>query len=306
MFLVVLTGIILGFMLPLNNSSFLNALATALFAYMTFVSALKTTFKDFLGIIMKPCFPLWILLLIHGVAPFAAWSIGIWLYPDNFAMRVGLLIGSTIPIAVTSIIWTSIANGDIALALVTVTLDTLIIPFLIPNFFKLVLGTSIAVDYRDMVIRLLLMVTFPSILGMLVNELTKGKLMNFANTVGGVTSKLSTFVVIIINSAVVLQKIQWDLSVAKMMVAVFLLVSLNYFIGFLGSFFLKDRRPEVVATMIFTVGMRNTSFGSVLALTYFPPAVAFPIILTLLYQHPIAALVSNLLMGVSRRKLVKH
>jgi predicted Na+-dependent transporter len=273
---------------------------------MTFVSALKTTFKDFLGIMMKPRFPLWILLLIHGVAPFAAWSIGIWLYPDNFAMRVGLLIGSTIPIAVTSIIWTSIANGDIALALVTVTLDTLIIPFLIPNFFKLVLGTSIAVDYRDMVIRLLLMVTFPSILGMLVNELTKGKLMNFANTVGGVTSKLSTFVVIIINSAVVLQKIQWDLSVAKMMVAVFLLVSLNYFIGFLGSFFLKDRRPEVVATMIFTVGMRNTSFGSVLALTYFPPAVAFPIILTLLYQHPIAALVSNLLMGVSRRKLVKH
>lgn len=46
--------------------------------------------------------------------------------------------------------------------------------------------------------------------------------------------------------------------------------------------------------MIFNVGMRNTSFGSVLAIAYFPPAVAFPIILTLLYQHPIAAIVTQL------------
>lgn len=304
MFLVVFVGIVLGFMVPLKNSPFLSALATGLFAYMTFISALRTTFQDFIRIITKPAVPLWILFLIHGVAPFVAWGVGLWVYPDNFLMRVGLMIGATIPIAVTSILWTTIANGDIALALVTVTLDTLLIPVLIPVFFRIVLGTSIAVNYGNMMVRLLLMVTIPSILGMVVNELTQGRLENFSRSVGGVTSKIATFIVIVINSAVVLPQIQWGLSAIKTMMIVFGLVSINYFIGFLGSYFLKDRRREVVAAMIFNVGMRNTSFGSVLAISYFPAAVAFPIILTLLYQHPIAAIISNLFDAFSRKETV--
>lgn len=302
MFLVVLLGIVSGFMVPLKNSPFLSALATGLFSYMTFISALRTTLRDFARILTKPAIPLWILFLIHGVAPFAAWGLGLWIYPDNFYMRVGLLISATIPIAVTSIIWTNIANGDIALALVTVTLDSLLIPVLIPIFFKWVLGTSIAINYGDMMLRLLLMVMIPCLLGMVVNELTKGQLEDFAQSIGGFTSKLATFIVIVINSAVVLPQIHWGPSVFKMMLIVFFLVALNYFIGYLGSLFLRDRRQDVVATMIFNVGMRNTSFGSVLALAYFPPEVAFPIILTLLYQHPIAAVVSNLFLTLNRRK----
>lgn len=142
------------------------------------------------------------------------------------------MIGSAIPIAVTSIMWTTIAKGDIALALVTVTLDTLLIPVLMPVFFKSVLGTSIAIDYGNMVLRLLLMVTIPSVLGMMVNELTKGRLENFSHSVGGVTSKLATFIVIVINSALVLPQIHWDFAAFKMMIIVLGLVSLNYFIGF--------------------------------------------------------------------------
>ena len=292
MFLLVSAGIILGFILPVSNSPTVSALATGLFAYMTFISALRTSFQDVIRILTRPFVPLWILFLIHGVAPLVAWGIGIWIYPDNFHMRVGLLIGATIPIAVTSIIWTSIANGDVALALVTVTLDTLFIPILIPVFFKIVLGTSIALNYSDMIIRLLLMVTLPSILGMVVHELTKGRLDHFAGSVGGFTSKIASFLVIFINSALVLSQVKWGSSVVIMMFVVFMLVSINYLIGFLGSFLLKDRPRDVVAAMIFNVGMRNTNFGSVLAIAYFPPAVALPIILTLLYQHPIAAGVS--------------
>lgn len=48
MFFVVLMAIMLGFNVALENSPFLSALATGLFAYMTFISALQTTFKDFL------------------------------------------------------------------------------------------------------------------------------------------------------------------------------------------------------------------------------------------------------------------
>jgi predicted Na+-dependent transporter len=294
MFLTVLIAIALGFFIPLENSAFLSALATGLFAYMTFVSALKTTFRDFARILMKPSTSLWIIFLIHGVTPLLAWSAGLLFYPDDFTMRVGLLIGSAIPIAVTSVIWTTIAKGDVALALVTVTLDTLLIPVLIPFFFKMVIGTSISLDYGDLVIRLLLMVTIPSILGMMINELTKGRLERFADSVGGSTSKIATSIVILINSAIVLPQIHWDMSVLKLMIIILTLVSLNYFIGFLGSYLLKDRSKEVVVAMTFNVGMRNTSFGSVLAISFFPPAVAIPVIITLLYQQPIAAILSSL------------
>ena len=298
MFLVVSTGIVVGFLIPLNNSPYLSILATGLFAYMTFMTALRTSFQDVIRILTKPLVPLWSLFLIHGIAPLAAWGGGLWLYPDNFHLRLGLLLGSTIPIAVTSIIWTTIANGDIALALVTVTLDTLLIPIIIPTFFSMMLGTSIAINYGNMVLRLLLMVTIPSILGMMVNEMTKGRLENFSISVGGVTAKIANLFVIFINSAIVLPNIRWDFSTAKMMIIVLVLVCVNYLIGFVGSYFLKDRRKEVVTAMIFNVGMRNTSFGSVLAISYFPPSVALPIILTLLFQQPIAAIISKLLVKV--------
>ncbi|MCO1600674.1 hypothetical protein [Desulfosporosinus nitroreducens] len=48
--------------------------------------------------------------------------------------------------------------------------------------------------------------------------------------------------------------------------------------------------------MIFNVGMRNTGFGSVIAISYFPATVALPIVLTLLFQQPIAAIVSKIIM----------
>ena len=299
MFLVVMSGMVAGFFIPLNNSPFLGVLATGLFAYMTFISALRTTFQDVVRILSKPLVPIWSLFLIHGIAPLVAWGGGLWIYPDNFYMRLGLLLGSTIPIAVTSVIWTTITDGDIALALVTVTLDTLLIPFLIPAFFRIMLGTSITINYGDMVLRLLLMVTIPSILGMLVNEFTKGRLEKFSISVGGVTAKVANMFVIFINSAIVLRNIQWNFSAVKMMIIVLGLVSVNYSIGFMGSYFLKDRRKEVVTAMIFNVGMRNTSFGSVLAISYFPASVAVPIILTLVFQQPIAAIISKFLMKSS-------
>lgn len=300
MFVMVTSGIVAGFFLPLNNSAFLGALATGLFAYMTFISALKTTLQDVVRILTKPLIPLWSLFLIHGVAPLAAWGAGLWLYPDNFEMRVGLIIGSTIPIAVTSIIWTTIANGDIALALVTVTLDTLLIPILIPAVFRVMIGTSVAINYGSMVIRLLLMVTIPSVLGIATNEITKGRLEDFSNSVGGVTSKIANFLVIYINSAIVLRQIQWNQSALEMMIIVLGLIFVNYLIGFFGSYVVKIRSKETITAMIFNVGMRNTSFGSVIAITYFPPAVALPIVLTLLFQQPLAALVSKLLTRINR------
>lgn len=295
MFVVVLGAMLVGFIFPLHNSPELRIFSIILFAYMTLVTALTTSLKDFVRIVSSPLIPVWILCLIHGIVPLFAWILGSLLYPDDFYMRVGLLIASSIPIAVTSIIWTSISNGDVALSLVAVTLDTLIIPVLMPTYIAYIVGKSIQIDYTTMLLQLVAMVTVPSFLGMTVNQITRGRFDDFARSAGGFTAKIANFIVIFLNAAVILPEIHWDKSITKTMAVVFVVVLIGYACGLLGSLILGKRRRETVVSMIFNVGMRNTSFGSVLAIAYFPPTVAIPVTLIMLYQQPVAAIVSHLL-----------
>lgn len=294
MFFVVLSGLFLGFFLTLSDSILLRELVVALFAYMTFVTALNTSFKDFIQVLRKPWIPLWILFLVHFITPLTAWAAGMIFYPNDPAIRLGYLIGASIPIGVTSIIWTSLVKGDLATSLVAVTLDTFIVPFVLPLFFHLIAGQTINLNYLQMIEELMLMVTVPSIAGMLIHDWTKGKIMIFSQSIGGATSKLGLFLVITINSAIVVPQIPWDLSLLKTTFVTLLIVAVGYFVGYLGSLVLKDATRSTVLTMIFNVGIRNNACGLVIALTYFPIRVAIPITLSILFQQPLATMISHL------------
>lgn len=292
MFIGVLSALFLGFLITLPDAPALNTLAVVLFSYMTFVTALGTSLRDFLQVLNKPWIPLWSLFLIHIIVPLVAWIMGLVFYPGDFAMRLGFLISASIPIGVTSIIWTSVARGDVALALVVVTLDTLIVPIWIPTFFSLIVGKTIHIDFWHLLLQLLWMVTIPSIVGMVVNDMTHGKMLGFSRSVGGFTAKLSMFIVVFINSAMIAPQVRWSSSLVKMLAVLFILATAGYALGYLGSLVLRNRQPEKVATMVYNVGMRNISFGAVLAIGYFSPAVAIPVTLAMLYQQPLAAIVS--------------
>lgn len=294
MFLVVLIPLLVGFLWPLPESSIWNTIAVGLFAYMTFITALDTSLKDFLHTLEKPWLALWILLMVHGIMPLIAWVIGLIFYPEAPLIRLGLILGASVPIGVTSILWTSIAKGNVTLALVAVTVDTVISPILVPALIALVAGQSVHIDYAQMLLELSLMVTIPSILGMIVNDMTRGKLTEFAHSVGGVSSKLGIVMLILINASLMAPEIHWNLSLVKMLLIVLLIIIIGYYLGYVGSFVLKERRRDTIATMVYNVGMRNTSFGLVLALTYFAPAVAVPVTMIILYQQPLAAVISYL------------
>jgi len=303
MFFVVLSALLIGFTTPLPQAPLLNTIAVVLFAYMTFITALETNYKNFIHVLTKPWVTLWMLLLIHGVMPLVAWLIGLLFYPHSDLTRLGFLIGASIPIGVTSVIWTSITRGDVSLALVAVTADTLLSPFLLPVFIVLVAGQTVHIQYGHMLVELLLMVTIPSFLGMAVNSLTHGRLVGFSRSAGGFTSKLALFVVILINASAIAPEISWNSSVIKMLLTILIISVSGYYLGYAGSYALKDRRRDTMATMVYNVGMRNISFGSVLAVTYFPPAVAIPVTLAMLYQQPLAAVVSYLFQRFDRLRL---
>ena len=294
MFFVVLSGLFLGFFLTLSDSIILRRTVVALFAYMTFVTALDTSFKDFIKVLRKPWIPLWILFLVHFITPLTAWVAGIIFYPNDPSIRLGYLIGASIPIGVTSLIWTSLVKGDLATSIVAVTLDTFIVPFILPLFFHLVVGQTINLNYLQMIEELMLMVSIPSIIGMLIHDWTKGQVTIFSRSIGGATSKAGLFLVISINSAIVVPQITWEISIVKTIFVTLFIVSIGYFVGYLGSFALKNSTRSTVLTMIYNVGIRNNACGLVIALTYFPIRVAIPMTLSILFQQPLATIISYL------------
>jgi predicted Na+-dependent transporter len=291
MFLIIFPGLVLGAFVPISNSPATKEAIIALFAYMTFVTALSTGFRQFAKVLVKPAVPLWILFLVHLITPFATWLLSVIFFPDNPLIRIGYLVGASIPIGVTSVIWTSLVEGNLPVALVAVTLDTFIVPVFLPLFLKIVAGHSVHLDYWDMVSDLLLMVTIPSVVGMVLYDLTHGRVASYAKHIGGFTSKLGLFAVILINSAIIVPEIHWDLSVIKVLLVTLVVVASGYLIGYLGSFALKNRNRSYAMTMIFNVGMRNIACGLVIALSYFPPTVALPLTLAMLYQQPLASFV---------------
>lgn len=293
MFYVTVLALVLGFTFPISVTKWTRDLVIVLFVYMTFITSLDIRFRDFISILKKPSVPIWMLFLIHAIMPVIAWSVGWMFYPDDFMIRLGFLISSAIPIGVTSIVWTSLGGGNVALALVVVTLDTLLSPLILPGFFSVIIGESIHINYAQMIGQLLWMVTLPSLLGMGLNDLTKGKMSTFTQSIGGITAKLGVFFIVLINASTVVPELKWEPALIKLLLVILLLVMSGYLVGYAGSFFIKEKKQETILTMIYNVGMRNINFGFVLALAYFPVTVAIPITLASIFQQPLAALISR-------------
>lgn len=294
MFLVVLAALFIGFFLKIPDSPFVRLLVIILFGYMTFITSLAISLKNFIEVLRQPWIPLWTLCLIHFITPIVAWLVGIIFYPNDFFTRIGYLICACIPVGVTSVIWTALTKGNIAISLVTVTLDTLIVPLLLPLYFKIILGQSLQINYAVMVLELIGMITLPSLLGMAVHDWSQGRVVHFSKQIGGFTSKIGFFIVIVISAALVAPEVHWNGAMIKLLLVTLLAVTAGYCLGYLGSFTAKDHSYDITIAMIYNVGLRNLSFGLVLALTYFPASAALPLTLSMLYQQPIAAIIPYL------------
>ncbi|MDU4959355.1 MAG: bile acid:sodium symporter family protein [Sporomusaceae bacterium] len=295
MFLVTLAALTAGFFIRIPDSPALRIAVVALFGYMTFVTSLTISVKSFISVLNQPWLPLWSLFLIHIGSPLIAWVAGAVFYADDPNTRLAYLIFAALPVGVTSVIWASITRGNVALSLVTVTLDTLIVPVFLPLYLKLIIGQTIELSYGTMMLELLLMITLPSLLGMALHDWTQGRIAAFAKGSGGLLSKAGFFIVIFINATLVAPEIAWNGSMLKILLVTFLVVIAGYYLGYLGSLAVKGRPRDVQMAMLYNVGLRNLSFGLVLALTYFPPAVAIPMTMGILYQQPVAAIIPFLL-----------
>jgi predicted Na+-dependent transporter len=133
------------------------------------------------------------------------------------------------------------------------------------------------------------MVVLPSVAGMLLNQFSKGKVTAVCGPPLAPFVKVGLFIVVSINGASIARYLKHpDGKLALIIAVTFVTVVLGYIIGAVVSRSFRWDYENTVAVQ-FNSGMRNLSAGAVLAVKYFPPAVALPVISGMLFQQILAA-----------------
>ena len=99
---------------------------TYAFAFMTFIGALKSRFRDVADVFKRPLPLILMLLILHVLGPVAACGLGHLLFPGNMNYITGMVLEFSVPAAVISLMWVSIYNGNSPLSLSLVVIDTIL------------------------------------------------------------------------------------------------------------------------------------------------------------------------------------
>lgn len=224
---------------------------------------------------------------------------------DDHLLTIGFMLSVAVPTGVTSVIWVNISKGNLPLCLSIILIDTLLAPFIMPFLLKIIAGQSIHFDTTSLIFDLLWMIVVPSILGILLNELSKGKIQKRWGPLLAPFSKLSIFAIVMINSSVIapyLLTVNGELFIV--IIVVFCLAFSGYAFALLMGHFLWKNTTDI-ATFLFTGGMRNIAVGVVIATTYFPAKVAMPIVFGMLFQQVLAAIFYRIFEKYQKNKSIK-
>lgn len=256
-----------------------------MFAFVTFIGSLKMDFSALRKTLSRPRPIILILSVLRILMPLWALVVGYVVFPGDSYTRLGLLLFALIPVGVNSMVWTIAYRGNLPLDLSIVLLDTLVSPIVLPFSLLLLKGETISLDVPSMMASLLQMIVIPSILGMLVNQFSKGRLPQKWAPKLDPFSRIGLLVVILINGANVSGHFRHiDLSMLAIMAAVCFLSISGYGMTWFLTRMAKLNREDTFAA-VFCGGMRNVSTGIVIAVAYFPAAATVPVIFGILFQQ---------------------
>ncbi|MEK4231058.1 bile acid:sodium symporter family protein [Solibacillus sp. FSL H8-0538] len=283
-------GVLIG-----DVGSQLVFLVPVLFAFMTFAGSLSLNFTGLQSFQKYPAVILLTIAFLHIVMPVWAYFVSTALFDDHL-LTIGFVLSVAVPTGVTSFIWISISRGHLALGLSIILIDTLLAPIVMPALVHLVVGQAIEIDTASLMLDLLWMIVLPSIVGVLFNEWTKGEIEKTLGKTLAPFSKISLFLIVMINSSVIapyVKNISWE--TLGVILVVFLLAVSGYAMCLLIGHILWKKDASIITTFIFTGGMRNIAVGVVVASTYFPSKVVMPVVFGMLFQQILASQFSRIL-----------
>lgn len=291
--LITPTGVVLALIL---GSVFapLKPIVNPLFGVMTFLGAMKISFKDMLDALKKPLFIIVFALASYIAMPLLAELISVLFFSANKSLGIGYNLVRAIPTAVVGSIWAGIYQGNIAVSLAILLLDTALAPFMTPFMLKIFTGTAVQIDSIGMMKSLVFMVVIPFALGLVFNHFCKKQIKEYLGPISNPFSKIVLLFVIIINVSQVSKRIIEEASWTYILVAMaaVILALVGFPVGYFLCRIFKLIRSETVS-ITFAVAMRNISAALVLAIGYLPESAALPVIFSIVFQQTTAAIMGH-------------
>lgn len=99
------------------------------------------------------------------VFPFLAFLLGLLVFPDNVALRTGLLLSALLPTSGMTVTWTGLAKGPVPLAVQLVLVGLVAGTLATPLYLKGLLGTAIDLSLLDMAVQIAMIVILPLLAG---------------------------------------------------------------------------------------------------------------------------------------------
>lgn len=300
MFIIIPGALVLGFLCA-DQLQGLAAAVPSMFAFVTFTMALGCGWEPIKRVLGRPGTLLLALLLAHVLLPLIAWAMGTMAFGAYSPYTIGFVLFTIIPLGVSSVIWVGLSGGSVPLILAMVVLDSLLSPVLVPGGIHLLFGTDIHIPTMQIMSDLLVVIVLPTIAGVMLNELTHGKADQAAKPYCAPVSKLFFVAVVGLNATAIapyVDQLKSDMLILVPLVIV--LVGICYAAGYLGAAPFRD--TELQVTVSYATGMRNISLGIVLAIGYFNPLTAIPVVLSILIQQPIATLHHYVLQKLNKAK----
>lgn len=291
MVVIVPVGLVLGIAFPWAFE-WIRPFVAAMFALVTFQGSLSNNFRNLAETFRHPVPMVAAIAVSQVAAPVLAWALGSLLF-DSRDLVLGLVLEYTVPIAVTSTMWVGIYQGDMALALGTLLISTVISPVTIPATLEVLMGATVEVDAAGMIRDMLLMVALPALAGTALNDRTHGAAKASLSPALAPLARILVVVIITTNSTS-LHDFVLNLTpelVGVMGVVLAMIVSC-YGMGFVAARLLRLGRPEAI-TLTFCSALKNISSGAVIAQAYFPAATMFPVMTGTLFNQVLASIMGR-------------
>ena len=289
-------GVALGALLP-SVFIVLRPLIPWFFASITLAGSLKLRARELGKAASSPLPIFFFFSAAHIIMPVIVLFISRFFFPDDPDTVSGYVLVYSVPTAVTGFIWVSIFRGDAALSLALILLDSILAPLVVPGTIRLLLGTSITLDMNGMMVSLILMVVIPTVMGVALNETSRGKIPAVVIPWLSPFSKICLVLMIASNAATVSGQIRPDNpKMWILMIGCVCFSALSFTIGKLIGLAARFEKEKQV-TIFFASGLRNISAAMTLAIEFFPASAALPAILGIMFQQMIAAFMGRIQLG---------
>ncbi|WP_035711626.1 bile acid:sodium symporter family protein [Salibacterium aidingense] len=298
--LIVLLGVTV-----LSGAQVLAGWVKWIFAFVSFSSCLRLNLLQVKQAILFPFPVITGMLLLQVIVPVIAYTSGLIFFTDDILLIAGLVLAFTIPTGVITIMWSDINKANTGLTVTIVILNTMVSPLLVPVTLNILVGTQVSMDVPGIMLGLFWMVVLPSLAAVLFNRISETKAQRTGSFLAPF-SKIGVLIVILINSAVVAPYFQ---TISMRLIFLFFLVfgiaCAAYILGFTAAKVFKWEDATAVSLM-YTAGMRNTGVGATIAVTYFPPAAALPVVLAIVFQQFLASFAGRLVQMYAKKQEKKE